>query len=83
VRALVVAAQRRLPHHVDRARLLQILTKVYDPDASLAQIEALIADRLAARKAKNFAEADRIRSALTSAGVVLEDSSQGTTWRRA
>jgi len=52
-------------------------------DASTDNIEALIAERIAAKKAKNFAEADRIRSALLAAGVVLEDSAQGTTWRRA
>jgi len=46
-------------------------------------IEALITERIAAKKAKNFAEADRIRSELLVAGIVLEDSAQGTTWRRA
>ena len=46
-------------------------------------IDALILARAEAKKAKNFAEADRIRKTLTEAGVVLEDSAQGTTWRRA
>ncbi|MBV1776257.1 cysteine--tRNA ligase [Burkholderiaceae bacterium DAT-1] len=45
-------------------------------------IEQLIADRLEARKNKNFAESDRIRKELADAGVVLEDGPQGTTWRR-
>jgi cysteinyl-tRNA synthetase len=48
-----------------------------------AQIAERIAARVAARKAKNFAEADRIRKELESAGVILEDGPQGTTWRRA
>jgi cysteinyl-tRNA synthetase len=45
-------------------------------------IHDLIAQRLAARKTKNFAEADRIRYELEDKGVVLEDGPQGTTWRR-
>jgi cysteinyl-tRNA synthetase len=47
-----------------------------------AEIEGLIAQRTAARKAKNFAEADRIRKELESKGVLLEDTSGGTIWRR-
>ena len=47
-----------------------------------AEIEMQIAARLAARKAKNFAEADRIRDALAAQGVILQDGAGGTTWRR-
>ncbi|MGD2084197.1 MAG: cysteine--tRNA ligase, partial [Chromatiales bacterium] len=46
------------------------------------QIDGLIRRRTDARKAKNFAEADRIRDELADKGVVLEDGPQGTTWRR-
>jgi cysteinyl-tRNA synthetase len=45
-------------------------------------IEKLISARNAARTAKNFAEADRIRAELLKANVVLEDGPAGTTWRR-
>jgi len=47
-----------------------------------AEIEALIAQRLAARKAKDFARADAIRAELLAQGVILEDGAAGTTWRR-
>lgn len=46
-------------------------------------IESLINARIAAKTAKNYAEADRIRKELAEAGIILEDTPQGTTWRRA
>lgn len=52
--------------------------------ASLSEddIQAQIAQRAAAKAAKNFAEADRIRKALAEQGIVLKDSPTGTTWER-
>ncbi len=50
---------------------------------SVEQIETKIAARVTAKKTKNFIESDRIRDELKAAGIVLEDSPQGTTWRRA
>lgn len=53
-------------------------------DAGLAaeQIERLVAERLEARKARNWAESDRIRDLLKAQGIILEDGPQGTSWRR-
>ena len=48
-----------------------------------AAIEALIAERNAARKNRDFATADRVRDQLNEAGIELEDGAGGTTWRRA
>ena len=47
-----------------------------------AQVDELIEARTAARKTKDFAKGDQIRKELLDAGIVLEDSPQGTTWRR-
>jgi cysteinyl-tRNA synthetase len=55
----------------------------FQGDADHARIDTLIAERKAARAAKNFARADEIRKSLETEGIVLEDSAGGTTWRRA
>ena len=55
-----------------------------DDDLSLAEeVEALIAARQAARKEKNWAEADRIRDRIKELGVILEDTPQGVKWKKA
>jgi cysteinyl-tRNA synthetase len=52
-------------------------------DALAAEIQALIDRRAAAKQAKDWASADRLRAGLKERGIVLEDSPSGTTWRRA
>ena len=54
-----------------------------ESDEDEAYITEMIAKRAAAKKAKNFAEADAIRDELKAKGILLVDSSQGTTWKRA
>ena len=53
-----------------------------DPVVKLETSMGDILVRLDARKAKNFAESDRIRDALAAQGVILQDGPTGTTWRR-
>lgn len=47
-----------------------------------ADVENLIEERIAARKAKNFARSDEIRDQLAKEGIILEDTPQGTRWHR-
>jgi len=51
-------------------------------DAEAAEIDDLVDQRLAAKAAKNYDKADRIRDKLTARGIILEDSARGTSWHR-
>ncbi len=53
-----------------------------DDDISVEEIEAMILQRQEAKSARDFTLADEIRNTLLEQGVVLEDSPEGTTWRR-
>ena len=80
---LIGAAQRQLDEEAkraDAAAAAAAAAHAGDPEAQ--EIEALVGARTAAKKAKNFAEADRIRDLLTERGVVIVDTPNGPTWHR-
>ena len=62
--------------------VLGIITKV-EKEILDSDIEALIEERQAARKAKNFARADEIRDTLAEQGIILEDTREGVKWKHA
>ncbi len=85
----VMTALHQLAHESDRAPLVSSLKALgfagdlTDPRAKgvdEAAIQAQIEQRLAARAAKDFAEADRIRDELAAQGIALKDGPDGTTW---
>jgi cysteinyl-tRNA synthetase len=56
--------------------------EVGEVDLEATEIEGLVQARIDARRARNFAESDRIRERLSAAGIIVEDGPSGTTWRR-
>ncbi len=66
-------------------KLSDVLGIITERQADLldADIEALIAERQAARKERNFARADEIRDELLAKGIILEDTREGVKWKRA
>ena len=82
------------PSGARKSSLLKLLLGFFEADPgawftesadgpTAEQIEALIAERAAAKKAKNYARADEIRDQLAAKGVILEDGPDGVKWRRA
>lgn len=66
-------------------KLTDVLGIIVEKNEELldADIEALIAERQAARKEKNFARADEIRNELLERGIILKDTREGVQWKRA
>ena len=64
------------------AQVLRDKQKAEEAANADPEIDALVAARTDAKKAKNFAEADRIRDELKSRGIEIIDTPQGTKWRK-
>jgi cysteinyl-tRNA synthetase len=79
-----VPAVRDAFEHFDRVLGVISLRRVEDerPPVPIAEIEQLIEARKEARRRRDFAEADRIRKDLETRGLLVEDSPQGTRWKR-
>ena len=77
----LIAAAEKLVADED-AKSAAAETPVFSDDPEIRAIEEMIAARAAAKKAKNYAEADRIRAELLSQGITLVDTAQGTTWHK-
>ena len=79
-----VAAVRQTFERFDRVLGVLSLRRSEDerPPVPVEEIEQLIEARKAARLARNFAEADRIRKDLEARGILLEDTGSTTRWKR-
>ena len=85
-RLLFSASKEYLENLFDRlVRLTEVLGIIVDKEDEIldSDIEALIAERQAARKEKNFARADEIRDELLAKGIILKDTREGVQWKRA
>jgi cysteinyl-tRNA synthetase len=94
---MAMAAVSELVREADRRGEYGVLDALFDFDRVLGlnlkesaekatdigtEVEALINERIEARKSKNWARADEIRKQLSDMGVVLEDTPTGTIWRK-
>jgi cysteinyl-tRNA synthetase len=82
--SLAPAERRALLEEFDRWLGLDLLTAEVSREAqeSDPRIDALVAERQAARGRRDFAEADRLRDALAAEGIVVDDTPEGPKWRR-
>jgi cysteinyl-tRNA synthetase len=82
--ALAPADRRALLAEFDAFLGLDLLTAELPPEAqeSDPRVDALVAEREAARKRRDFREADRLRDALAAEGITIEDTPQGPRWKR-
>ena len=62
--------------------VLGVIGEVEVEEALPAEIDALVQKREAARKAKNWKDADAIRAQLKAMGIVLEDTAKGVRWHK-
>jgi cysteinyl-tRNA synthetase len=86
VGSLLLLGFNKAVDHVKTGDLREDLERNFETDRAREKgldpvvIDTRVAERIAARKAKDFKESDRIRDELAKMGVVLKDSKDGTTW---
>ena len=80
-KASATAIRRGKEIFTDMTKLFGFVREKKEDDGLVAEIEAAIAKRAEAKKAKNYAEADKIRAELASRGIILEDTPQGTKYK--
>ncbi|MBR7064406.1 MAG: cysteine--tRNA ligase [Treponema sp.] len=68
---------------IEEAKKLNQSVDNHSDDKEAAEINRLIEERANAKKAKDFAKADKIREDLSSRGIIITDTAQGTVWKRA
>jgi len=76
-------AERVLALWEELAGLLGFLAPVVEKSDEDDEIDRLVEERTAAKKARDFATADKIRDELKARGIILEDTANGTKWKRA
>ena len=79
---IAAAARARLDAALARTDAVLGIMPAQERGAVDAEVDALIAERAAARQARDFARADAIRKELVDMGIALEDTPHGTVWRR-
>ncbi len=78
-----IAAAEKFFTEIDAVMGIFGLSGINDEtDAEAAEIERLIAERATARKSKDWARSDAIRDELAAKGIILEDTAQGTKWKK-
>ena len=80
-KASATAIRRGKEIFTDMTKLFGFVREKNEDEGFIQEIEEAIAKRAEAKKAKNYAEADRIRAELASRGVILEDTPQGTKYK--
>jgi cysteinyl-tRNA synthetase len=82
-RLSAIADPETLKASAELLGLLTVSTALWFQGDGDARVDALVRDRAEAKQRRDFAEADRIRRDLATEGIILEDTPDGTTWRRA
>jgi len=78
-RAALLKSSANLLGLLQQTRSERLASTLTEAEIDPAKIDAIVADRVAARRAKNWVESDRLRDELAALGVAIKDNKDGTT----